>query len=131
MGTSGSLSYVHGGGLLLAGASTSTWVLAPHARAPRGCWGLRVLTLEEVLLSRDFNISQCRAIADLTTAVRVRLLPCLYPLGCLLAGFSQLGPDLPVRGVGIGSRGIGGRGDEKTQIAFALIGVPFSQDSED
>ena len=97
-GVSGRVRYYHGGGLLPAGASTSTWILAPHVRAPPGRWGLRPLTFEEVLLAHDFNSSHCRLLMPLPDGVRHALRPSLYPLRCLLYGCQSF--DLGLRGDG-------------------------------
>ena len=78
LGQSGSISYVHGGGLLPAGAFTSTWVLTPHVRGPRGCWGSRSVG--------RFQLSHLWFGA-------------LYgPLFSLIVGFTRLGSDVISRG---------------------------------
>jgi hypothetical protein len=47
--------YYHGGGLIPGNSDRNTEVLSPGIYAPKGQWALRSLTLEEVLIAKDYN----------------------------------------------------------------------------
>ena len=90
-GVLGRIRFFHGGGLLPAWPSTSTWILAPHVRAPPGRWGLRPLTFEEMLLAYDFNMTHCCLLGQLSDAARHGLWSTFLPLRCLVYGCLALG----------------------------------------
>jgi hypothetical protein len=46
--------YYHGGGLLPGAISHKVWVLTPTLFVPKGNWGLRSLSHEEILLANDW-----------------------------------------------------------------------------
>jgi hypothetical protein len=54
LGSAGKPFY-HGGGLLPESSDRTTRVLVPGVFAPKGHWALRPLTLEEVLVAKDFG----------------------------------------------------------------------------
>jgi hypothetical protein len=56
--------YYHGGGLLPAIIDRHTEVLTPGIFAPKNSWALRCLTVEEVLVAKDFN----KVLANLLTS---------------------------------------------------------------
>jgi hypothetical protein len=56
--------YYHGGGLLPASLDRKTEVLTPGVFAPKTKWALRPLTVEEVLVAKDFS----KVLSDLLTA---------------------------------------------------------------
>jgi hypothetical protein len=47
--------YFHGGGLLPGDLDAQTNVLTPGVFAPPGTWSLRRLTVEEILVAKDFG----------------------------------------------------------------------------
>jgi hypothetical protein len=77
--------FVHGGGLLPADVSRKTRVLAPTLFAPKGTWGVRVLSGEELLLAHDWPMFLIDAVGD-----SCKVFPALLPGKCLVAGMRQL-----------------------------------------
>ena len=49
------LPVYHGGGLLPASVHKGVRVLTPGIFAPKGQWGIQLLTVEEILLAKDFS----------------------------------------------------------------------------
>jgi hypothetical protein len=70
-------AYYHGGGLLPETIDRKTCVLAPGVYAPKGHWALRPLTLEEVLVAKDFGriVPNLLAVGRLENYFLQRLVP--------------------------------------------------------
>jgi hypothetical protein len=77
--------FVHGGGLLPADVSRKTRVLTPTLFAPKGTWGVRMLSGEELLLAHDWPMFHIDAVGD-----SCKDFPSLLPGKCLVAGLRQL-----------------------------------------
>jgi hypothetical protein len=69
--------YYHGGGLLPPSIDRRTRILAPGLYAPKGHWALRPLTLEEVVLAKDFGriLPNLLAVGRLENDLLQRLVP--------------------------------------------------------
>jgi hypothetical protein len=77
-----------GGGLLLVVLTWQVRVLAPALFAPKGLWGLRHLTCEEILVAKDFSLGAVEKLALETLSNA--LLADLVPGKCLVFGFRAL-----------------------------------------
>eukprot|EP00978_Attheya_sp_CCMP212_P000239 scaffold463_cov46-Attheya_sp.AAC.3 len=84
LGTS-SCPFIHGGGLLPAYVSLKTRVITPTLFAPKGTWGIRRLSGNELLLAHDWPMFLIDAVSD-----ACKVFPPLLPGKCLVAGLCQL-----------------------------------------
>jgi hypothetical protein len=81
--------YYHGGGLLPQAISRKVRVITPTLFAPKGQWGLRSLSHEEVLLANDWPSSFICAVLVFPDLLG-HLAPLLLAGKCLVAGFRAL-----------------------------------------
>jgi hypothetical protein len=77
--------FIHGGGLLPADVSTKTRVITPTLFAPKGTWGVRRISGNELLLAHDWPMFLIDAVN-----ANCKDFPNLLPGKCLVAGLRQL-----------------------------------------
>ena len=80
--------HYHGGGLLPGVLDRGVWVLAPGLFVPKGQWGLRHLTSEEILVAKDFSPGTVAKFAP--ESLTNTFLADLVPGKCLVFGFCAL-----------------------------------------
>jgi hypothetical protein len=80
--------YYHGAGLLPGVLNRQVGVLAPALFAPKGLWGLRHLTGDEILMAKDFSPGTVAKFSGETLSNA--LLAALSPGKCLVFGFCAL-----------------------------------------
>jgi hypothetical protein len=80
--------YYHGTGLLPVVLNRQVRVLAPALFAPKGLWGLRHLTCNEILVAKDFSPGMVAKFSG--EALSNALLAALSPGKCLVFGFRAL-----------------------------------------
>jgi hypothetical protein len=80
----------HSGGLLLSPLDLSTRILISCLGLPSTIWGLRRLTMPELLCSFDFNDSSLKSTKPFWNCFRVQHLHSLIPLKVLTSAFAVL-----------------------------------------
>jgi hypothetical protein len=87
LGTAGH-PYYHGARLVSVVLTQRVRILAPALFAPKGLWGLRHLTCDEILVAKDFSPGTVAKLSGKTLSNA--LLAALSPEKCLVFGFRAL-----------------------------------------